>query len=234
VAVGPINIDWRGRGPWTDWWSRGAFGPAFSLVATLVRVGVFCLLAALGMLFARGYIDRVTERAVAEPLKAGAIGLLVYVLLIPVTTVIVVLCAVTIIGIPLLLLIPFALLGVIVLALAGFVAVAAHVGRIVAARFNLTSYGPIATTVLGVVVVTSPVILGRLLGLAGGPMWFLSIGLLGVGFIIEFLAWTVGIGAVALLRFSRGFSDGGAVSGPIGPSGSGPLGPDAADSVSPA
>lgn len=226
VAVGPLNINWRGPGrEFGNWWQGGPFGRTFSLFATLVRVGVLCLLAALVTLFGRHYTDRIVERAVAEPLKAGAIGFLAQILFFPALVVTVVLFAVTIIGIPLLLLLPFAILGLIVLALMGFTAVAAHVGRVVSARFGWPDYGPVGTAALGVVLVASPVILGRVVGLAGGPLWFLSVGLIGIGLLVEYLAWTVGMGAVALSRFSRGLTGGGAVTGPVGPTPTGPLGP---------
>ncbi len=234
VSVGPINIDWRGPRRPLEWWGRGAWGPAFSLVATLVRVGVLALLAALVMLFARDYTDRITARAVAEPLKAGAVGLLAQVLFLPVLIITVVLFAVTIVGIPLLLLVPFALLGLAILALVGFTAVATHVGRLVTERLGWTEYGGIATTVIGVLVVASPVILARLVGIAGGPLWFISAALLVVGFSAEYLAWTIGIGAVALARFSRGFTGGSPVTGSAGPLGpGGPLGPTSSDPLGP-
>lgn len=238
VGVGPINFNWGG---WAgsdhdlgELWRGGRFGRTFSLVSTLVRVGVVCLLAALVVLFARDYAERIAERAVAEPLKAGAVGFLAQVLFVPVLVVTVILFAVTIIGIPLLVLIPFAVLGLMVLALVGFTAVASHLGRLVTARFGWTEYGPIATTVIGVLVVTAPVIVGRVVGLAGGPFSFLAVALVGVGFLLEYLAWTVGMGAVALARFSRGYTSGGPIMGPIGPTPTGPLGPPTPDSASPA
>ena len=189
-----------------------------------------------------------TAHAVAEPVKAGAVRLLAQILFLPVLIITIVLLAVTIIGIPLLLLVPFAVLGLMVLALVGFAAVASHVGRLVSARFNL-DYGPILTAALGVALVGAPLILARLIGLAGGPVWILSIALAGLGFFVEYLAWTVGIGAVALTGFRHGFrgfrggtpvtdpvtgvppdgpiDQGGPLtppSGPLGPSELGPIG----------
>jgi hypothetical protein len=235
VGVGPININWGGPGrEFREWVGAGPFGRTISLVSTLVRVGVVCLLAALVMLFARDYTERIVNRAVAEPFKAGAVGFLAQILFVPVLIVTCILFAVTIIGIPLLLLIPFAILGLIVLALVGFSAVATYLGRLVSPRFGWTEYGPIATTVIGVLVVTAPVILGRVVGLAGGPFWFFATALVGVGLLVKYLAWTVGMGAVALERFSRSYTSGGAVTGPIGPTSTGPLGPPTPDSASPA
>jgi hypothetical protein len=213
VSVGGLDLtDIRmPRGPMGEWW-RGPFRPTFSLISTFVRVGVLCLLVALMMMFARGYVDRVGVRAVAEPLKAGAIGLLAQLLFVPLLIITTVVFVVTIIGIPLLALIPFGILALMLFALAGFSAVASLVGGWLTRRFGWTEYGPIATTVLGVVLIAAPVLLARVVGLVGGPLGLLSMGLMIVGFLVEYAAWTVGMGAVALARFSRGEpSPGGAI-----------------------
>ena len=57
VAMGPLNFRFgRGGGRQVaDWWTRGPWGSVFSLFATLVRLAIFALLAALVMLFARDY-----------------------------------------------------------------------------------------------------------------------------------------------------------------------------------
>jgi hypothetical protein len=204
--VGFGNIDmsnWRlspraGR----EWWAGRIFGSAFSLVATLVRIGVLCLLAALVLLFGRDYVIRVGARAAAEPVKAGAIGLLVQLLFLPLLIVTTLLFVITIVGIPLLILIPFAILLMMVLALVGFTAVASYVGRELTTRLGWTGYGPYATTIAGILLIVSPIVLARLVGLAGGPLWLMSFGLAMIGFLFEYVAWTVGLGAIALMRFN--------------------------------
>ena len=230
VGVGALNFDgWRPRrGFPRDWWSSGLFGSTFSLVATLIRVGVLGLLAALVVVFARDYVDRVGARAAAEPLKAGAIGFLAQLLFLPLLIVTIVLFLITIVGIPLLVLIPFALLALLVFSLAGFTAVATHAGRWLAHRFGWPDYGPVATTVLGVLVIASPLLLARLLGLVGGPLWLFSTALAILGFCAEYAAWTLGIGAVALQRFSvaPGSASGGeSLTGPETPAAIGPVAP---------
>jgi len=62
---------------------------------------------------------RISARAAAQPLKAGAIGLLAQLLFLPLLIVTIVLLVVTIIGIPLLVLIPFVLLGLVAVPLLG-------------------------------------------------------------------------------------------------------------------
>ena len=230
VGVGALNFDGfrRPRGFSRDWFSSGLFGSTFSLVATLIRVGVLCLLAALVVVFARDYVDRVGARAAAEPLKAGAIGFLAQLLFLPLLIVTIVLFVITIVGIPLLVLIPFALLALLVFSLAGFTAVATHAGRWLANRFGWPDYGPVATTVLGVLVIASPLLLARLVGLAGGLVWFPATALAILGFCAEYAAWTLGIGAVALQRFSvapASASGGVSFTGPQTPVASGPVAP---------
>lgn len=203
VSVGGMDFGrWRfPRGPAREA-GRGFFGRGFSVISTLVRVGVLCLLTALMVLFARDYVDRVGARAVAEPLKAGAIGLLSQLLFLPLLIITIVVFVITIVGIPLLALIPFGVLALLLFALAGFTAVASYVGRRLTGRLGWSEYGPIATTVLGVVTIAAPLVLARLIGLGGGPLWVISLALGAIGFVLEYVAWTVGMGAVALARFS--------------------------------
>jgi len=73
----------------------------------------------------------------------------------------------------------------------------------VTTRFGRSTQSPYATAIVGIVVLFSPILLGRLVGLAGGVLFPFALALLGVGFLLEYLAWTVGFGAVALLRFDK-------------------------------
>ena len=207
VDVGSGSMaSWRGRFPngrWRERWGGGTFGSAFSLLSTMARIAVLCLLAALVILLGRDHVGRISARAAAEPLKAGAIGLLAQLLFLPLLVVTIVLLVVTIIGIPLLVLIPFILLGLVVVALVGFTSVAYHIGRLMNARFGWAGGGPYATTIAGILVVVSPLLLARLIGLAGGAVLPMTLGLLVIGTILEYIAWTIGFGAVALARFHR-------------------------------
>jgi hypothetical protein len=55
---------------------------------------------------------------------------------------------------------------------------------------------------MGIAVVLSPVLLSRLVGFAGF-FWPITMMLLVLGLVTEYVVWTVGLGAVALLRFDR-------------------------------
>ena len=208
VDVGKGNFDFDG-------WRGFPFGRMFfpfsgaalgflALMSTLARVALLGVLASLVVLVGREYVERVAARAVAEPVKAGAIGFLAQILFIPVLVLATIVLAVTIIGIPLaIVLIPVSVLGLAVIGLVGFTAVAFYLGRLVNERFNWINRNPYLTVLTGIVVVISPVLIARLVGLAGGLVFPITGTLSFLGFLLEYLAWTVGFGAVALLRFAR-------------------------------
>jgi hypothetical protein len=203
--VGIGELDLGDLVPWRDWrpGSMRGFTRTLALMSTLGRVAILCVLGALVMLLGRQYVERTSLRAVAEPLKAGAIGFLAQLLFLPVLLVTIVILVVTIIGIPLLLLIPFALLALCVVALLGFTSMAYRIGQFVSERFSWGLSGPYAATILGVLVIVSPLLLARLLSLIGGPIVPVTFGLFIIGFIVEYVVWTIGFGAVALARFDR-------------------------------
>ena len=177
-------------------------GPVFALIATVTRLAVLCILASIVLLFGRGYVERVSLRAASEPMKAGAVGLLIQLLFFPVLIAMIVVMVVTIIGIPLLVLVPFALLAFVLLFLIGFTAVACDVGRLAVSRFGGEGQNPYFVVAIGIALVLSPLLLSRLVGFAG-LLWPVTWTLLLLGLVTEYVAWTVGLGAIALVRFDR-------------------------------
>jgi hypothetical protein len=200
IGIGPFRF-----GRWAPFMGRWGtmVGSAFAFVATLARLAILCLCSALVVLLGRDYMERVSTRAAAEPVKAGAIGLLAQLLFLPALVVTIVAFVITIVGIPLLILIPFALLGLLILALIGFTGVAYRLGGLLSSRFGWPSDNPYRVTITGVLLLMAPVILARVSGLAGGLMFPFTFALGLIGLAVEYLAWTVGIGAVALNRFGR-------------------------------
>lgn len=183
-------------------WGSRWFG-LFAFLSTVMRVVILCVLASLIVLVGHDYVERISARAAAEPLKAGVVGFLAQLLIVPLLVVTIVVLVVTIIGIPFLVLIPFAILGLIALCVVGFTAVAYHVGRLVAGRIGSAPLNPYLTAMVGIVVVMLPVLLGRMLGIGGAHLLPIALPILSIGFLAEYLAWTVGLGAVALNRFDR-------------------------------
>ena len=135
IGLGEINF-WPGFRGAPGAFFGSAMGSLFAFVSTLTRLAVLCILASIVLLFARDYVERVGVRAATEPVKAGAIGLLIQLLFLPVLIASIVLMVITIIGIPLLLLVPFGILAAVLLALVGFTAVAYDVGRFAVNRLG--------------------------------------------------------------------------------------------------
>ena len=189
VEIGTGSFAFNRRnwtGPLSGIWWGSWLGAAFALMATVIRVAVLCLLAVLTVLLARQHVDRVSQLAAREPVKAGAIGLLAQVLFVPLLVVTILVLVVTIIGIPLLVLIPFALLGLGVVALVGYTAIAQRVGRLVGGRVTWLGQGPYAATLGGILLLSAPLLIARLVGLAGGPVFPMTFGLSLIGTAIEY------------------------------------------------
>lgn len=171
------------------------------MAGTILRLGALLVVASVVVLVARRPVERIGERAFSEPLKAGLVGLLLELMFVPTLVVTVVLLLVTIVGIPLLALVPVVLLAAVVVLLLGFTAVAQQAGRWAAGRWGLDASGPYLTTLVGMLMVLALILIARVVGLVGGGVGLVTLPLLALGFGIEYAAWTVGLGAAALVRF---------------------------------
>ena len=200
INVGPGDFE-RMRPFWGRMWSIGSFfGQVFR--GTLLLLVVLVIVALGGR-----YVQPMAARVAAEPLRSGLVGLLAEVLFVPVLVLTVVVLAVSIIGIPFLLLMPFALVLLVVVGLTGFTGVAVQVGRAVSGRFGIAADRPYAQASLGVLAILLLTLVARLVGLLGGGFFggFLGGVLSFAGFLVEYVAWTVGFGAALwVLRRSRG------------------------------
>jgi hypothetical protein len=203
IGIGSIDFGrWnRSANPFSIW-RRSRARPAFAFVGALARLAILCLLAALVVLLGRDFMERAARRAAAEPVKAGTIGLLAELLLFPVFIITAAVLLITIVGIPMLILLPFLMLGLALMALVGFSGVAYRVGGYFGARLGWHPDNPYVTTLGGIVVLMLPTVLARLVGLTGIPLFPITGTLVFLGLTVEYLAWTVGFGAVALMRFS--------------------------------
>jgi hypothetical protein len=204
VGLGGINVgNWTWRRNPLGFWLTSMLGSAVAFVGTLARVAILCLIAALVVLFGREYMYRAGTVAARESLKAGAVGLLAQILFIPILVITCIVLVLTIVGIPLLLLLPFVILAIAVIAVIGFSGVANRVGVLASHRFGWRDDNPYAVTIVGVILLMAPVLLARLSGMGGGVLFPITMVLGIVGFLIEYAAWTVGLGAMALARFER-------------------------------
>jgi hypothetical protein len=191
----PGVLDGRGV-PW--WIAPGLLHPftgAARLVGTLFRLVVLGLLASIIVLVARQPVERIGRRVSSEPMKMAAIGLLAQLLLFPALFFTSVILAISIIGIPLLLLIPVALLAVLIVLIGGFTGAAQAVGGWVAARAGLNAEQPFIRAWLGVLILLAPLLMARLFGLVGGPFSVLPLILAALAITAEYVVWTTGFGA---------------------------------------
>jgi len=173
------------------------------LIGTLFRLFLLLLFASMVMVVARTSVERSAARVSDNPVRATLIGLAAEVFFVPVMILTCIVLAISIVGIPLLLLMPFLVLLFVLMALVGFTGTALTVGQWVRRRFSLGTPAGFADVWLGVVIILFPVLVARVVGLGGfitGPIVFL---LVAAGIGLEFLAWSTGLGAVLTNTFSR-------------------------------
>jgi len=171
------------------------------LVSTTATIGFLILLAALVYLVAAGPVERMERNLEAGLTRPALVGLVSQLLFLPALALITILLVISIIGIPLLIAIPFALLALIVGTLVGFTAVAKWLGRAAEERFGWAHANPYITIAVGVGLVMAASFFGSALGLVGGPLDVFSIVLQIIGFLVQYAAWTIGFGVLVLRLF---------------------------------
>jgi hypothetical protein len=186
-----------GGAPWRPWSGHDMFSSWFSLLGTLLRIGLVMLLALIVAVVASGPTERIARRVAVDPWVSGFVGLLAQVLFVPVLVLTVVFLAISIVGIPLLFLVPFALVALLFGVLMGFTGVARRVGEWAVGPYK----GPMVATMVGVAVITAGAIVTRIVWLIPGPIAPLAFVLWMTALFIEYIAWTVGLGALLLTRF---------------------------------
>ena len=161
-------------------------------VTTIVRVLMFVLFALIVMAVGQRPVQQIATRISAEPVRSGLVGLLAEILFVPVLVVTILALVISIIGIPLLVLVPFGIILVGIVMLVGFTGAAYMVGKWTLDRLGRTQPNPYLTAAIGIVVIAGLTLVGRLFALAvggvGAPFYI-------AGYVLEYLAWTVGFGA---------------------------------------
>ncbi|MFN2447088.1 MAG: hypothetical protein ABR606_16100 [Vicinamibacterales bacterium] len=174
------------------------------LAAAVLRVSVLAVLMGIVLLVARGPVARVARAAAAEPARAMAVGLAAEILFVPALVIGSIALAITIVGIPIvLLLLPLTFAASLVALLLGFTALACRVGEWIEDRLGWRLHSALAATALGLLVIVGPTLLSRALGVAPEPLRWAALGLLILGVAVEFLVWTMGLGATLMTSFGR-------------------------------
>lgn len=170
----------------------------FSSVLRVILLGLFTCLA---VLLGRRPLEVMAARVGEEPWRCGLVGLAAQILVVPLFFVTLIILLVSVIGIPLIVLLPFALLALIVGAFLGYAAVALRLGSWAEGRFGWRLGSPYLTALVGVLLVQSASLAGRALDWGFFPLSFFVGLLLFAAFVVQYAVWTVGLGAVLITRF---------------------------------
>ncbi len=200
-------------GDWGSWsWGGfylpvvdfGDFSRWISLFGALFRISLLAILMALVLIVARAPVARVGRAAAAEPGRAFLLGLATEILFLPALIIASIGLIVTIIGIPLVaLLVPVAFLTIFAALILGFTGIACRLGEWVEDRLGWRGHSAFLATAIGLMLVIGPTFASRLIGLAPDPLRFGAWAVLLTGALIEFIVWTIGLGATLMTGFGR-------------------------------
>ncbi|MBW3660634.1 MAG: hypothetical protein KY397_03260 [Gemmatimonadetes bacterium] len=203
------------------------FGEFVGIVTWIVFLS---LVACLVYLLAKRPIQRMEYRVRTSTWKAAAVGLAAQILFFPALVLTIVVLAISIIGIPLLLGIPFALLALAIGVLVGFTAVAKTLGHAAESRFGWAHEKPYIAVLVGIGLIMAVSFFGAALGVpAAGPLEAFAVILMVIGFVIQYVAWTIGLGALLLTRFGTRYTwngEGGPAAPVPAPAGTAPPAPE--------
>jgi hypothetical protein len=203
--------DWWRRN--TGWWPSirfaelGEFGRWASLAGTLARVSVLGVLMVMLLIVARAPVARVGRAAMAEPLRAFVIGLAAEIFFVPVLVASSIGLALTIIGIPFVaILVPIALLIAGFAFVLGFTALACRLGESIEDRLGWQPGNAFVATAIGFIILLAPTLLARFIDVAAPALTSLTFLLVAIGLVVEFVSWTVGLGAAIITGLGRWYT----------------------------
>ena len=202
TQVGVSGIRGTDAGRWWQIGWPGGWPGRGDLFGTAMRLFLLALLASGIVLVARGPVERTARRARAEPLKAGVVGVLAQMLALPLLVSGILIAVISIVGIPLLLLLPFVVMAAGFIMLVGFSGAVLGAGELVRSRMGVSSAAVYASVWAGVALILLPTLAGEALGVFGGFFRGLGVLLALFGLALEYTAWTAGLGAFILNRFS--------------------------------
>ena len=197
--------DWSRRTfGWIPTFEFGDFGRWLILAGTFARVSLLAMLVAVMLVIARPAVARSGRAAVAEPVRAGLVGLAAGIFFVPFLIAASIGLAITIIGIPFVaLLVPVALATAVFALVLGFTSLACRLGEWVEDRLGWQPGSAFLATAIGFALIMGPTIAARLIGVGPEALRPVAFALLMVGLAVEFVAWTVGLGATILTGLGR-------------------------------
>jgi hypothetical protein len=177
---------------WSAWW------PTVTFWGSVFRLSFTMLIAVLLTLAAPGWIDNISSRSAGASILTG---LAVEVLIVPVLAIVTIMLIVSIIGIPLLATIPFVLAALALLWVAGFTGVAVRIGRAFRRGGDATR-ASVMDFLIGYAIIIGITVLAQLMAYGLGWLSPVTWPVRSAGLIVEFVAWTVGLGAAVTSLFT--------------------------------
>lgn len=200
-------------GDWGSWsWGGftlpviqfGDFGRWISLLGAAFRISFLAVLMGMVLILARAPVARIGRAAAAEPGRAFLLGLAAEILFLPALIIGSLGLILTIIGIPLVvILVPVAFLAIFAALIMGFTALACRIGEWVEDRLGWRGHSAFLATAIGLMLIVGPTMIARLVGVAPAPLRFGAWAFILTGAIVEFVIWTVGLGASLMTGFGR-------------------------------
>ena len=162
---------------------------------TIIRLGLVLTMSTLLTLVARRWVTSISTRMSSSPIGSAFTGVAGQVLALPALVALTTFLAVSVIGIPLLGAIPFLMGAFGIVWTAGFAAAAARLGSRLRGKAPGSEAG-VFDVVLGFSLLTAMTVAGNVgSALAPGAFGELAPTLIPAGLVVEYLAWTVGLGA---------------------------------------
>jgi hypothetical protein len=211
VHVAHVSIPWERGWIWPAvprvgriWWEGAA------LAFTIGRFVVVLLLSIAVVLMAPRSTASIAARVMSAPVGSAVAGFAGEMLFAPAFICLAIILIITIVGIPLLLGLPLLMAAFACAWVAGYAVITGLIGsRLRGTDWYVHGIGPI-DVFLGSCVLSGVTIVGQALMLS--PGWFAPFAMLvrGTGWTIEYIAWTVGLGAalMAWFRPGNGFNPG--------------------------
>ena len=183
------------------------FGRWLSFAGTIGRVSVLGLLMAIMLVIARAPVARVGRAALAEPLRALIVGLAAEIFFIPFLVAASIGLVITIIGIPFVaVLVPLAIITAVFAFVMGFTALACRIGEWIEDRLGWQPGNAFIATAIGFFVLLGPTLLARFIDLATFGFAPFTFALVTIGLTVEFVAWTMGLGAAIMTGLGRWYT----------------------------
>lgn len=204
-----IAVEMRDRGRGDSW--GGAFWRSFTrglagIFSTLMTYAILLGLGFLAVFFGRKYLETIADTARHQTLRAGLVGLAGSFLVLPAYILGLLALAISIVGIPLILVFaPLFPVAVVLAAIGGYLAVAHGAGEALAERrFTGTEWFTRANSyyyvVTGVGLLLVLFLAAHIVGMAGPWLGFLQGLLKFMAVVLTWAAFTVGFGAFLISR----------------------------------